>query len=375
MAVRRAPGRASHSGPKGPDGRTPAAARGLLGESHVAYRAVLLAAFLIVVGLIFRQIVTLLLAILMTIIIAIPLSSFATALQRRRIPRPLGALCGLLLGLGALAGLIALVTPPFVREVNRLVKELPGIATSVERKLHTLTGSTSGSTGHSLQHFAQRYTSHPEKLLDPIASVGLGVAGVLGGIVVILLTAYYIAIRPDPLVTGALRLFPPPLRPRVTEVMARIRVAFVGWLRGLVAAMLIVGVLLYLGLTIVGLKFAIFFAVFSAIAETVPYFGAIASGIPPVLFALTYSPGKALVVLLIYVGIHQLEGNVIAPLIMARAVRLHPAVIAFGVVVVGELFGIIGLIVAVPIIALTVILVEEIWIKPAEERAGAAGAM
>ena len=96
MAVRRAPGRASHSGPKGPDGRTPAAARGLLGESHVAYRAVLLAAFLIVVGLIFRQIVTLLLAILMTIIIAIPLSSFATALQRRRIPRPLGALCGLL---------------------------------------------------------------------------------------------------------------------------------------------------------------------------------------------------------------------------------------------------------------------------------------
>src|SRR5437763_17021078 len=135
MAVRQAPGRAGHSGSKGPDGRAPGQARGLLGESHVAYRAVLLAAFLIVVGLIFRQIVTLRLAILMTIIIAIPLSSFATALQRRRIPRPLGALCGLLLGLGALARLIALVAPPFVREANRLVQELPEIATRLEPKL------------------------------------------------------------------------------------------------------------------------------------------------------------------------------------------------------------------------------------------------
>ena len=97
-----------------------------------------------------------------------------------------------------------------------------------------------------------------------------------------------------------------------------------------------------------------------------PYFGAIASGIPPVLFALTDSPGKALLVMLVYVLVQQFEGNVTIPLVMSRTVKLHPAVIAFGVVVVGQLFGFVGLIVAVPILSLIVVLVEEVWIKPME---------
>ncbi|RDJ94163.1 AI-2E family transporter [Lacticaseibacillus rhamnosus] len=69
-----------------------------------------------------------------------------------------------------------------------------------------------------------------------------------------------------------------------------------------------------------------------------PYFGALISSIPPILYALTISPGKAIVVALIYVIAHQLEGNVIEPLVVARTVQLHPAVVAVGVVAV-ELVG------------------------------------
>ena len=130
--------------------------------------------------------------------------------------------------------------------------------------------------------------------------------------------------------------------------------------------MVVSGVLLYIGLTIIGLDFAIFFAVLTALFSVVPYFGAIASGLPPVLFALTDSPGKALLVLLVYIGVQQFEGNVTIPLVMARTARLHPAVIAVGVVVVGQLFGFVGLIVAVPILSMIVILVEELWVKPME---------
>ena len=99
----------------------------------------------------------------------------------------------------------------------------------------------------------------------------------------------------------------------------------------------------------------------------VPYFGAIAGAIPPVLFALTDSPGKALVVLIAYILVQQLESNVTIPIIMAQRVRLHPAVIAIGVVVVGRLFGFVGLFVAVPILSLIMIAVEEFWVKPVEE--------
>jgi predicted PurR-regulated permease PerM len=130
--------------------------------------------------------------------------------------------------------------------------------------------------------------------------------------------------------------------------------------------MVISGTLLFIGLTIIDLDFAILFAVLTALLVVVPYFGAIVGAIPPVLFALTDSPGKALLVLTVYVIVQQVEGNLVIPLVMARTVRLHPAVIAIGVVVVGQLFGIVGLFVAVPIISAAVILTEEYWVREVE---------
>jgi predicted PurR-regulated permease PerM len=126
-------------------------------------------------------------------------------------------------------------------------------------------------------------------------------------------------------------------------------------------------VMLYVALgLVVGLPFALVFAVLSACAEVVPYLGALASGVPPVAFALTISPTRAVVVLAIYVLVHQIEANVIGPVVMARAVRLHPAVIAIGVVAVGEVFGLLGLIVAVPILSVITIVVNALWVERRE---------
>ena len=210
-------------------------------------------------------------------------------------------------------------------------------------------------------------TFSPIDVSGPITSIGLNVAGVLGALVLILITSYYMAIRPEPLVNGLVRLFPPPRREHVRFVLGRVRQSWIGWLEGVAIDMLVTFVMLYVALTIVGLDFAIFFAVLSALLVVVPYFGAIAGAIPPVLFALTDSPGKAVVVLIAYILVQQLESNVTIPIIMAQRVRLHPAVIAIGVVVVGRLFGFIGLFVAVPILSLIIIAVEEFWVKPVEE--------
>jgi predicted PurR-regulated permease PerM len=94
----------------------------------------------------------------------------------------------------------------------------------------------------------------------------------------------------------------------------------------------------------------------------------VAGGIPPVLLALTHSPQLALLVLFVYIVVQQIEGNVIVPLVMAQTVKLHPAVIAIGVVLVGRLFGYVGLLVAVPILSTLVILVEETWVRRVEAR-------
>jgi predicted PurR-regulated permease PerM len=182
-------------------------------------------------------------------------------------------------------------------------------------------------------------------------------------IIVIVLTALYTAIHPDPLVGGTVRLFPPRQRPHARHVLARLRAAYLGWLLGLIIGMVILGGLTYLGLIIVGLNFAAFFAVFTAIAMIIPYFGALLSSIVPILYALTFSTGKAVLVAVVYVVAHQVESNMIEPLVVARAVKLHPALVAIGVLAVERLFGFVGLIVAVPIIVTFKILVEELWVN------------
>src|SRR5919108_3361744 len=90
----------------------------------VAYKAVALAAALLVLGLLFKQLVTLVLAVLMTVIIAIALSAGASRLERRGIPRPIGALVTLLAGLAVLAGVLALIIPTFVDETNKFIDDV-----------------------------------------------------------------------------------------------------------------------------------------------------------------------------------------------------------------------------------------------------------
>jgi predicted PurR-regulated permease PerM len=333
----------------------------------VAYRAVLLAGVLLVLGLLFRQLATLLLAVLMTVIIAIPLSAGATKLERRGIPRPLGALATLLLGVAVLAGILALIIPTFVHETNQFVDQVPGIVNDLEKTAGSVTGDRPSEVGDKVQRYLRRYTDHHKKLIGPVTSIGLSVAGVAGALILMLITAYYISVRPQPLIDGALRLVPPQRRVHAREVMDRLRAAWIGWIQGVVFDMFISGTLLFIGLTIIGLDFALVFAVLTALFVVVPYFGAIAGAIPPVAYALTISPGKALAVLIVYIAVQQIESNMIIPLVMARATRLHPAVIAIGVLAVGQLFGIVGLFVAVPIISAVVILTEETWVREIEE--------
>src|SRR5919201_1399503 len=297
------------------------------------YRAVLLAFGLFIAYLLFRELATFLIAILITILISIPLSAGATQFQRRLgLARALGAFLTLLLGLGALAGLLYLVIPSFVDEGKKFVDQLPGIVTSAEHSVSDLINAKPGEVGHTVQHFVNGYVNNPGRLAGPAAQIGLNIVEVIAFLVVIILTAFYIAVNPQPLVDG---------------------------------------ILLYIGLRIIGLDYALVFAVLPGLFPVIPYFGAIAAGIPPVLFALSNSLEQALLVLGIYILTHEIEGNVSVPLVMANRVRLHPAMVAIGVVIVGALFGFVGLFVAVPILALVTILIDELWVKPMNARKAA----
>lgn len=332
------------------------------------YKAVLLAFGLLGFALLFRELLTLLIAVLITVMIAIPLAAAASQLERYKVPRFVGALLGLLLGLGLLVAAVALVIPPFANELEEFVDEVPVIVEELQSEVAGVGDAIGSENGFEAQQFLQGYVDEPERLIGPLASIGISIAGVLGAILLMLITAYYMAVRPEPLVNGLVSLVPPARRDWARGVMERLRGAWIGWMQGVLVDMVVSGVLLYVGLSLIGLDFAIFFAVFSAILVIVPYFGAIVGAIPPTLFALTDSVELALLALAIYVVVQQIESNITIPLVMAERVKLHPAVVAVGIVVVAQLFGFIGLFVAVPLLSLIIILTDELWVKQVERR-------
>ncbi len=327
-------------------------------------RAVLLAAALALTYVAFHELVTLLVVLVITVIIAIPLSATADRFERRGMPRVLGALLALLVGLGAFGGVLALIVPTFIDQGQRAIDAIPSTFDTVRFRISDATGTAPGEVGSRIQEYVQGYVDEPARLVGPAAQVGLGIAGLVGTFLLVLLTAFYIALRPQPLVDGLLSLFPARRREDAARVLNEIRSSWMGWLRGVGIDILVSGTLLYAGLRIVGLDFALVFAVLGALFVVVPYFGAVAGGIPPVLFALADSPGKAALVLAVYLLVQQIEGNVIVPVIMSRQVALHPAVIIIGVLIVGRVIGFAGLLVAVPLISATMILVRALWVEP-----------
>jgi predicted PurR-regulated permease PerM len=328
---------------------------------------VLLAAALVGGYLLFHQLATLFVAVVLTLILALPLDACATRLVRRGVPRWIGALLALAVILGMLGGLLALALPVLADELQRLADDLPRLVDQLRGRLGEAVGTQPGHSGRGLQRSMQDLLDHPQRLLGPLAQIGMGVAGVLATLVVVVMGGYYMAVNPKPLQDGLLRLFPPDRRAWAGDALAEIRSAWIGWLYGVAADMVVTGVLLYGGLTLIGLDFALVFAVLSALLVVVPYFGSLAGGLPPVLFALAErSASAALLTLAVYLAVQQIEGNIIIPMVMARAVNLHPAVVLIGVVLVGQVLGFVGLMVAVPIISATIVLVRELWVRRVE---------
>ena len=339
--------------------------------THAATRAVLLAAALIVGGMLFRSLVTIVVVGVITIIVAIVLSLVAAPLERRGVPRGLGAVVGVLLVLGAVAGLIALIVPPLTSQGTRLVEMLPDLANDLGKQVGVITGGEPAQAGDRIQKAFDKLADDPTRFLGPLAQIAGGLAGGLSALLLIMIIAYFMAARPEPLVHGSLRLLPPHRREWGECVLMRMRDAWGGWLKGVALDMVITGLLLFVGLSLVGLDFAFLFAVLSALLVVVPYFGAIAGGLPPVLLGFAESTHLGIAVLIVYLVVQQIESNVVVPMVMSRVVKLHPAVIAIGVVIVSQLFGLVGLIVAVPLISAVVILAEELWVFPMERRKSA----
>jgi predicted PurR-regulated permease PerM len=173
--------------------------------------------------------------------------------------------------------------------------------------------------------------------------------------------AIFLARHPQVYSDGVVALAPPPRRPLTRAILRDLNITIRAWVIGQIIAMVLLAALTTLGLWALGVPYFLAFGVFAGVAAIVPFFGVLLSTLVPALFALgAFGVTKALLVAALGVVVHLIEANFVAPVVMERQVNLPPVITIAGVLLIGKLFGLGGLIIAVPILALVMILVRHI---------------
>lgn len=188
-------------------------------------------------------------------------------------------------------------------------------------------------------------------------------AGFLEAVIVILVVGIFGAAEPDVYKMGLFHLVPPRHRQRVGEAVDAVTHNLRGWLVGQVVLMIVIGVTTSSALALLGVPFALALGLLAGILEIIPYIGAWIAAIPAALLALTVSPERMAMVLGLYLALHVLEGYVLLPLIQRRAVHLPPALTLLAQVLLGELLGLMGMLVAAPLTVAGMVLVKMFYVE------------
>lgn len=184
-------------------------------------------------------------------------------------------------------------------------------------------------------------------------------------LVLVLIAGVFLAAEPRLYQQGTARLFPPRQHGLVIETMSDMGGALRLWLIGKLISMVIIGVLVGLGTWLIGLPAPIALGVFAGLTEFVAVVGPIIGAIPALILAATQGGTAILWTLLLFLAIQQLESNVIAPLVQQRMVSLPPALFVLAIAAFGALFGILGVIVAAPLLVAVYVAVQKLWIGEA----------
>jgi predicted PurR-regulated permease PerM len=188
------------------------------------------------------------------------------------------------------------------------------------------------------------------------------VLGGLADITVVVISAIYLAADPTLYRRGVARLFPANQHARTIDAMSSVGEALHYWFAGQLLSMLIVGVLSGLAYWLIGVPSALALGVIAGLTNFIPLLGPILGAVPAVLLALTVEPITALWTVAAVFVIQQLEGNLIIPLVMRRAVAIPPAVTLFALVIFGVMFGWLGILLAVPLAVAVMVLVQKLWV-------------
>ena len=374
--------------------------------------ALVLAMYLIVRLIWFAN--ALFLTVFLGALFGIAVSAGVDRLQRFRIPRGMGAAMIVIAFFGLLTAFGAWVTPTLRSQGAELRQKLPeavdrvetwirkeqngvlgiiigrpsqpaptsvvgapdtlapaaGTAAARARRDSTIVAATQDSASHGappLQGRIQEQFGGVTKFLFPFARSTLAA---VGGLLLVIFLSIYFAADPELYRRGALALLPPRRRKLAARVMDRVAEVLRKWLVTQLIAMAVIGGVSTIALLILQVKAAFALGLLAGLFEFIPTVGPILSAVPAVAMGFLDSPEKALVVTVVYIGIQFLENHILIPLLMKGGMDLPPALTVITQALLALVFGFLGLLVAVPMLATIVVIVQMLYVDEASEPPG-----
>ncbi len=262
-------------------------------------------------------------------------------------------------GLIVLAG--RLIAPQVGEQVNQLSEKLPQAVANTRSQLEQKQWGKKllDQIPKSSEKVLQRGDGWFEKSFGFVSST----FGVLADLYVILFIGLFIMAQPKPYRQGIVHLVPVRHRDRARQVLHKLGVTLQRWIAGKLLSMLVVAVLTTLGLWLLDVPVALALGIIAGLLSFIPNFGPIIALLPAVLIAFTQGPNTALYITLLYMGVQAVESNLITPLVQKKMVYLPPAMIIISQVLLGILVGGLGLILATPLIAILMVLIQMLYVE------------
>jgi predicted PurR-regulated permease PerM len=310
------------------------------------------------------------------ILFSLGLGALAGVLHRHaRLPERLAFFSAILLTFGAIALLFWVLVPPLIAQTQELVKVLPsyigGWEAALDRMAANVPALRSVYTPGEHRILLAVYQQVAGQFGNVVPKV-MSLVEVLVSLFSVIVMGLYLALHPALYREWLIALFPPIHRDLVRDVLSDAARQLRAYLVGLLMTMAFLGTLTAVGLYFLGVPYYVTFGVFTGLATIVPFFGTLLATTLPALFVLTGPNGGHAALLVIGLGIcvHLIEGNLVSPYITQRQVDLPPVLTIVFVLIVGKLLGPLGLLVAVPALAVVMVIVKRILLNRIYEGRG-----
>lgn len=303
------------------------------------------------------------LILLASVVIASAIEPAARWFSRYHIPRLLAVIIVYFLLISVIVGLFYLFIPILAAELSRLSAALPEYLEILRNinPLESLGISQAGEAGAITQSITQQVVPVSEgistlknTLNSYSGNVLSGASAVFGGVVSLLLIfviSFYLAVQERGIENFLRVIVPTRHEEYIISLWKRSRDKIGKWIQGQLLLGLLIGIVVYLGLTVLQVPYAFSLAVLAVVMELIPLFGPIIAAIPAVILGFLESTTLGLIVIGFYVIVQQFENHLIYPLIVRKVVGVHPIMVIVALIVGGKLAGFLGVLLSVPVAA------------------------